>query len=158
MFQRGFLLAEFVVGVGLAGILSSIIVSAVFQLNKASDIGEAKLQAVTEVQRGTIWLARDIRQASSSDLGDGGPAVTTATFLWTDPAGQGGEPHICTYALSGTNLQRTLDGVPSVVARSVSGLLFTRTASLVSISFTVTPDADPDFAEDVSMSVAMRAS
>lgn len=152
--QRGFLLAEFVVGIGLSAVLASIVVNVVFQLNRASDIGEAKLQTLTEVQKATIWVLRDIRGASTSDLDDGGPSASTATFNWND---SGGTPHSCSYALSGTELRRTCDSVTRVVARYVSGLSFERVGGLVSIEFTVTPVADASFAEDVSLRVAMRA-
>lgn len=152
--QRGFLLAEFVVGIGLAGVLASIIVSAVFQLYKASDSGTARLETLTEVQKATIWLARDIRQSSTSDLGDGAPAVAYATFNWID---RGGTPHSCSYVLSGTALQRTCDNVVNVAARAISGLSFSRAGGLVAIGFKVTPDGPASYAEDVSLRVAMRA-
>jgi Tfp pilus assembly protein FimT len=152
--QRGFLLVEFVVGMGLASVLATIVVSAVFQLNRASSIGTARLQTLTEVQKATIWFTRDIRQASSSDLGDGGAAVGDADFNWTDSVGA---PHTCSYVLSGTDLQRTCDSTTIVAAHKVSGLAFSRSGGLVAIGFTVTPDGVTTFSEDVLLRVSMRA-
>ena len=153
--QMGFLLVEFVVGMGLASILATVVVSAVYQVYKASDSGERKLQTLTEVQKATIWLLRDIRKASTTDLSDGGPSVGNAEFNWND---SGGSPHTCSYALSATNLERTCDSITSVAARKVSGLAFSRDGGLVTITFTVTPDAGASYAEDVSLNVSMRAS
>lgn len=152
--QMGFLLVEFVVGMGLASVLATIVVSAVYQVYKASDSGERKVQTLTEVQKATIWLLRDIRKASTTDLSDGGPSVGDADFNWND---SGGVPHTCSYALSATNLERTCDSTTTVAARKISGLAFSRAGGLVAISFTVTPDAGATYAEDVSLSVSMRA-
>ncbi|MBI4307131.1 MAG: hypothetical protein HY678_12505 [Chloroflexi bacterium] len=152
--QRGFLLAEFVVGLGLSSVFAAIVVSSIYQLNRASTNGEATLEVLTEVQKAAVWVTRDVRKASSSNLTDGGGAVSSASFSWID---SGGASHSCSYALSGTQLQRTCDGSPSVAARAVSGLSFSRSGSLVSVGFTVTPAERPSYAETVSLRVAMRA-
>lgn len=152
--QRGFLLVEFVAGMGIASVLASIVVSSVYQLYKASDSGAARVETLTEVRKATLWLSRDIRQASSSDLSDGAPAVGDADFTWTDSVGA---PHTCSYALTATDLQRTCDSTTIVAAHKVSGLAFSRSGGLVAIGFTVTPDGGTSFAEDVSLNVSMRA-
>lgn len=152
--QRGFLLAEFAVGIGLSSVLAAIVVSSLYQVNRAATDQGASLEVLTEVQKATLWLARDIRKASATDLADGGPAVTTASFTWTDSVGS---THTCSYALSGVDLRRSCDAATNTAARALSGLSFSRTGGLVAIGFTVTPADRSSYAETVSLRVAMRA-
>lgn len=151
--QSGFLLAEFAVGMGLSSVLAAIVVTAVYQLNRASDDGAARLETLAEVQKATLWLSRDVRRASTTDLNDGGPAASAASFDWTE---SGGPVHTCVYALIVSELRRTCDGATSVAARAVSALSFSRVGSLVAINYTITPAGRPGYAEAVSLMVAMR--
>lgn len=85
------------------------------------------------------WLSRDIIQAQNSDLVDGAAGVSSATFTWTDYFGGGQTKHSLAYSLSGTNLQRTLDGVTSTVGRKIKQVSFARTSDSVTVIVTASP-------------------
>jgi len=149
--QRGTMLIEFVVAAAISGLLGATVVGSLFQLQRTTIEGGAQFEVTTEVQRATRWVTRDVHRAGSTTLVDGGPAVATATFEWSDDTGD----HACTYALDGETLERTCDGAPAIVARRLSGLSFTRVGSLITVAFTVTADSRPDKNEPVSMYVAL---
>lgn len=151
--QSGFLLAEYVVGLGVMSVLSAIVVSSVFQLQRASDIGRSRQEVIVEVRKSTLWLTRDIRRASATSLSDGGGPSGSASFNWVD---SGGTARSCIYELNNGDLQRTCDGVAFISAGMISGLSFTRSGRLVTAAYTITSASDPTRTETVTLRVAMR--
>jgi len=149
--QRGVLLIEFAAAVAISGILGTTVVGSLFQLHRTTVDGGAQFEVTTEVQRATRWVTRDIHRADSTDISDGGAPVSTASFDWTDDLGA----HSCSYALNGDALERTCDGQPAAAARRLSGLSFSRSGSLVLLSFDVTAGSRPDLSETVSMYVSL---
>ena len=149
--QRGALLIELAAAVAVSSILGTTVVGSLFQLRRAAVDGGAQFELTTEVQRATRWATRDIHRAGSTDIPDGGAPVTAASFGWTDDSGA----HTCSYALNGGALERTCDGEMIVAARRLSGLSFSRSGSLILLSFSVTADSRPDVSEAVSMYVSL---
>ena len=149
--QRGTLLIEFAAALAISGILGTTVVGSLFQLQRTTIDGGAQFELTTEVQRATRWMTRDIHRAGSTDVSDGGAPVSGASFGWTDESGG----HSCSYALDSGALDRTCDGESTVVARQLSGLSFSRSGSLVLLSFGVTAAARPDMSEAVSMYVSL---
>jgi hypothetical protein len=129
-------------------------VTSMFELNKAFVSGQTQQAVTVQVRAATLWLERDISRAASSDVPDPGSAQTSAQFDWTDEVGS----HYCTYALSGTDLVRTCDGVPNLVAKYVTGLQFTRSGALLTVDFTATAPGITGKSESVSINLAMRSS
>ncbi len=151
--QLGFTLVELTAGIGLSALIGGVMVTAIFELNKASVNGQAQQAVTVQVRAATLWLERDISRAASSNVPDPGAPVATAQFDWTDESGA----HVCIYALTGTDLIRTCDGTPSSVARYISGLQFTRSGSLLNVGFTATAPIGAGKSETVSINLAMRS-
>ena len=149
--QRGFLLLEFAAALAISGILGTTVVGSLYQLQRTTIDGGAQFELTTEIQRATRWISRDIHRADSTDVSDGGAPATSAGFDWTDEFGA----HSCGYVLNGGALERTCDGDLNVVARRLSGLSFSRSGSLILLSFGVSADGRPDVSEAVSMYVSL---
>jgi len=149
--QRGAVVIELVMAAAVSGILGTAVVGSLYQLHWTTADGSARFDVTTEVQRATRWLSRDIHRADSTDIVDGGAPVSTGTFDWTDASGA----HSCAYALNGNALERTCDGQLAVVARRLEGLSFSRSGSLITLSFSVVPDGRSDLSEAVSMYLSL---
>ncbi len=149
--QRGFLLLEFAAALAISGILGTTVVGSLHQLQRTTIDGGAQFELTTETQRATRWISRDVHRADSTDVSDGGAPVTSASFDWTDEFGA----HSCSYVLNGDALERACDGGLTVVARQLSGLSFSRSGSLILLSFDVSAVARPDMSESVSMYVSL---
>ena len=149
--QRGFLLIELAAALAVTSILGTTVVGSLFQMQRAVADGGAQFELTTEVQRATRWVTRDIHRAGSTDISDGAAPVSGASLGWTDELGD----HTCTYALNGDVLERTCDGELAEVARRLSGLSFSRSGSLVLLSFNVSAGGRPDVSEVVSMYVSL---
>lgn len=151
--ESGFTLVELMAGMALSVLVGTIMVTSMFQLNKASSNGRAQQAVTVQVRAATLWLERDIARAETSNVPDPGAPLASAQFDWTDDTG----PHSCIYALDGADLIRTCDGVPGSVARYLSGLQFTRSGALLTVGFTATAPGRPDVSEAVSINLAMRS-
>lgn len=150
--ERGFTLIEVVGGVAIMAMIGGVFVTSLWELNTAGGIGSANQSVTVEVRRATLWLERDIYRTTFTDIPDLAGPVTSAQLDWTDGTG----PHTCVYTLSGTDLVRTCDGVPSTVAKNLSGLGFTRAGSLLTVAFTATAPARPAINKTVDINLAMR--
>ena len=150
--QAGFTLIEVLVSVTVGGMLATVLAASIFQLSQASAIGEARLEALHELQRAHLWISGDVHRAETTSVPDGGSTVTTADFNWTED----GNPHQCSYALAGTDLQRTCDGVRAVVARLVTTLEFSRQAAMVTIAVETTAPGDPGVQEQGTLLALLR--
>ena len=82
--QLGFTLVELTAGIGLSALIGGVMVSAIFELNKASVSGQAQQAVTVQVRAATLWLERDIARAASSNVPDPGAPVASAQFDWTD--------------------------------------------------------------------------
>lgn len=151
--EAGFTLIELMAGMALSVLVGTIMVSSMFELNLASRNGRAQQAVTVQIRAATLWLERDIARAATSNVPDPGAPLASAQFDWADDTG----PHSCTYALDGTDLIRTCDGVPGSVARHLSGLQFTRSGALLTVDFTATAPGRPDVSEAVSIKLAMRS-
>ena len=138
--QRGNSTVEVLIGVAILGLLTPVIGSLIHQGLTTPIKTVRALQASAGTGGTFLWLSRDITQAQDSNLADGGAEVSSATFTWTDYYGSAQTTsHSLAYSLSGTNLQRTLDGGTSTIGRNITSLSFTRAGSSVSVSVTASP-------------------
>lgn len=149
--QFGFTLLELMVSVGIMGALSGVITISLFAMLKAQADTNSNSQIAIEVSKSTRWVARDIHRATSSDVIDSAPAVATANFTWMD----GGSAVTCVYSLNGgdSTMERACGGISSKVANGISGLQFTRSGDLVSVSYTVTSSLNTSRTENVELLV-----
>ena len=164
--QRGFTLLEILVSMAIICVLTVPMVGAIGQTIFQTDDNSTRIRALVAMENAGRSLGRDIRIAQATGL-EVGPATTTLDLTWTDWAdasqydtyGAGGvvyKRYRATYALSGTDLERTFDvcddwdttnatcvgtwtGSTTVAASPVSSVLFTREGDLIIIALTSAP-------------------
>ena len=147
--QEGVTLAEVVVGLGILTIVMSTLGMSLFQaIGTQKDVADDGL-AIYELRKAISWLHQDIEMAASTDLADGLPAVTSATFNWTNKFDNTWDVHSSAYSLVGNEIVRTYDGVAHVVARRVVSAAFSLSGNTITIQL----DVDAGFGTTRSLSL-----
>jgi len=99
--------------------------------------------------------------SQNTDLTDGYPIPqSSVTMTWTDYTGFAPEDdrnHICTYTLSGTELQRTYDGTMRIVGRNITSVGFTQNGRVITVVITATGSSVPQRSETLKFSVYQRS-
>ncbi len=152
--QRGFTLIELMVGIGIMSLVVGGIGSTVFYSVGTGRNVVKDGQAINELRKGFSWFSSDAKMAKTTSLIDGAGAVTSATFDWTDEYEDAGTPHTISYALTGSRLVRTMDGVGYPVASNVTSVEFTRSGQVVTVQATV--NTGSGVATTLSVSSLMR--
>ena len=135
--ESGFTMVELLVGVGiLTVIMSTVGMSLSHALGTQQGVIDDG-RAMIELRKGLSWFAEDIRKASTSDLADGAPAVSNATFMWTDEYNDAGINHTSGYNLAGAELVRTYDGAAHTVARNVVSASFSKSGSKITLQLEI---------------------
>ncbi len=137
--QRGYSVNEMLVGVATLGIVGTAFLVAFFNLTTSVEKTNAAYLAISETSQSSTWTFRDVSMAQSTDIADGAPAVSTATFSWNNLYGGTTVARQVTYSLNGTQLVRTSETDTSVVAIGIKTLQFSRADKLI----TVTIQAEP---------------
>jgi|GEM_PF-895456 len=145
--RRGFTMAEVLVAVGIITIIGSGLTRSVHQMQTNTSRGFAQLTAEADLRTSMQRLARDFRMTRTTNLVDGGPAVSCASaspascvvLSWTDEYQEAAVSHSASYALTGTEVRRTYDGATHVVARNVGEMTVSLQGRLVTV--TVTSDS-----------------
>ncbi len=168
--QRGFTLLEILVSMAIIGLLAVPMAGAIGQTIFQTDENSTRIRALVSMENAGRSLGRDIRIAQDTGLATSS-SDATLELTWTDwaDASQYDEysagdvvykRYRATYALSGTDLERTLDvcddwdttlgicdpvtgtwtGSTTVAASPVTSVLFTRgTGALITIVLTSAP-------------------
>jgi prepilin-type N-terminal cleavage/methylation domain-containing protein len=63
--QAGFTLIEITIGMAISAILVGGIITAIFQMGRASDMGNARVTAVKQVENALYYINRDVQMAQS---------------------------------------------------------------------------------------------
>jgi type II secretory pathway pseudopilin PulG len=134
--QRGAVLLELVVAVGIMAMVASLASSAVFQMFKTSEKGTDRVIALHDLENAIHWIDLDTGKANASDLVDGAPPVEAMTLTWTE----GSTLHTVTYTFSGTELRRDHNGQVTAVARHLSNIEFSMLNSVITATITSSPD------------------
>jgi len=138
--ERGLVLLEVLVGLAVSGILIGGLVGALYRIENGLDGGNSQTTANRAIDRAMEWVGDDIMMAATTSPSSADcPDTTTMTFTWNDRYAGNAVVHTSTYALSGTDLQRTYDSVPQTIASGVSALCFTRASNdpQVTVAMTV---------------------
>lgn len=135
--QRGATLVELVVSVAVVGLIAAPLGVTISQVFKTTVWGSQETAVLGALQTAVTWLAHDIPSASSNDLPDGGPAQSSIAITSTDLYGGTTTSVQVSYALVGTELRRTQDGVTHTVAWNVTAISFLRSGSLVTVTITL---------------------
>jgi prepilin-type N-terminal cleavage/methylation domain-containing protein len=141
--QQGFSLAELLVTIAITGVLFSVIGTVMFQMSNVSGGGNDKLTIWHELQNVTDQLETDCQEALTASGG--------STLVLTYPAGG-----TVTYAISGTNLQRSSGTAVKTLAQNIASLNFTVTGRLVGMNIVSTVSGRTGSSEQLSSLVNLR--
>ena len=142
--QQGFSYVEISLALGIMGVIGPIIVVSLYQMQNVTAQGSSKLTTEADSRTLLQWLTKDLRMAQTTDLIDGGPAVSCQAMApdpcisvsWTDHYGDASSSHAASYALVGREVRRTYDGTTHTVARNVEVLELSLLNKLVTVSLT----------------------
>jgi hypothetical protein len=132
--ERGTTLLEMLLGIGILVTGLTMVASPASAVLRQNGDWRADLSATNALQSSAGWVAKDVVNTTAISLVDAAPAVDTVTLGWTDLASAA---HTAVYALSGTDLVRTYDGVDLVIARGVTVADFSLSGQLVTLSMTL---------------------
>ena len=141
--ERGFTLVELVIATAIMGILMSVLGTAVYQILTVTDYGNDKLAALHELQNAAHWFNFDGQQASAATGG--------SQLVLTLP-----DDSSITYALSGTNLQRTADGATMTLAQNIASAGFSVDDGTVTMSLCSAPAGRYSVSENGTYKVCLR--
>ena len=136
--QEGTSLIELVVALSIGSVILLGAGESIFQIMKGVDRGVTQLTALRNSENASTWLTRDTHMADTTSLSDGGPPSASLTLQWIDA--DGGQTHIASYSVSGSQLIRNLDGSTLTVARYVDSAAFSRNGKLLTLSIEILPD------------------
>ena len=124
--QKGMTLVEVVIASAIAAAISAALGLSIFNLINVTERSNDTTATVHDVQNAVYWISYDAKMAGSTDLGEGDPAAEEILLSWVDGGGNG---HYSHYYLSGTELMRDYDGNVTSVAKAITSIEFTVTAT-----------------------------
>lgn len=141
--QNGLTLVELLITIALTGVVFSIVGGVVYQLTTTSEFGNDRLEATHELQNTAYWFNFDGQRALTATGG--------SSLVLTLPAGD-----VITYALSGTNLQRTVAASTITLAQNISAVSFAVSGKLVTLDVTATVPGRMGVSEQGTYQVYLR--
>ena len=104
------------------------------------------------------FISDDARNARYTSLTSGAAAVSTLTLEWTDYYSGALTSHKASYALSGTNLQRTYDGVTTTIGKGISAIQFSVSGSTLTVAITdASTEGSVQFSQSKTFRLRLRA-
>ncbi len=137
--QRGMTLLEFIVGMGVATIIMGGTLGLIFQEVRGTAVAKTSVTAAHEIGNAARRISQDVIMAGSTDLIDGAGPVDSLTLSWIEQYDFTNIPHSSSYTLVGTELRRDYDGTVTTVGRDISGIEFSQTGGLLTVSISVSP-------------------
>lgn len=132
--EDGVTLVETIVALGILTAALSLVGTPMVGALRQGDSWRQDIIATVTLQRAGTWLSKDTINAETTSLTDGGAPVDNVAFDWHD---LDGTPHTAIYALNGTNLERTCDGLSLIVARNVTAVGFSQASNVLTFSLSV---------------------
>ena len=154
--RRGFTLVEMLVGLGILATCVGLVSSGLFQVFSFQTSFQDDVVATKDLRHVGSWFAGDVLKAKAAVDGNGEPlvcgqAATSATLTWSDTSGVA---HTSTYRVSGTSLERDLDGAVITLARQVISAGFSLCGKLLTLDLAV--EAQPGRTETMSLQTYIR--
>ena len=140
MKQKGFTLLEVIITLGVGTVILLGVVGSLFIIMRGVPEIRKEAVALTDIERATHWLNRDVGMGRDSNLVDAAPPVAQMTITWYDYTKaaelEEDQSHSVSYTWSpGTGeLQRNYDGLITIVGVRLANVGF----SLNDKSVTVT--------------------
>jgi prepilin-type N-terminal cleavage/methylation domain-containing protein len=149
--QRGFTLIELLIATAFIGVLGGLVSATTYLTFKTSAETNSQLDVATNVATSSLWLARDVHRAITTDIVDGAAAVGSANFTWS----ASGSLTTCSYTNNSGELIRVCGGASTVIGRGVSSLTFARNVDLITISYLVSSGVVPPDSELVQLTLLL---
>ncbi len=136
---RGFTLVETLVGLVILVTCAGLVSSGLFQVFSFQTSYQDDVVATKDLRHVGSWFAGDALNATAALDGTGEPlacgqAATSASLTWNDTSAVA---HTSTYRVSGTSLERDLDGAVSTLARQVVSVGFSLCGKLLTLNLAV---------------------
>ena len=141
--ERGLTLVELIIATAITGLIVSVLGVAINQIINVTEYGNDRLIAMHELQNTAHWFNLDGQKASSANV--------NSELLLTISANTS-----ITYALAGTELQRTSGGSPMTLARNISSANFSIENRVITMSITSSPEGRTDAGEQGTYKVSLR--
>ena len=159
MRQKGFTLIELLVALAVGGLVIMSAVAVIYQVFWGTSRTNSQVVALTDVHQAALRLKKDIVMTQTTDLTDGVPQ-DSVTLSWTDYTSfdpEENKDHSSAYNLLGDGvLQRTYDGIMSIVGRNITSLEFTRNDRVINVVITATEGDFTPRSETLRFSVYLR--
>lgn len=152
--EHGFTIVEALLGLSILSVVMTGMGAALFHAVRAQDEVVDDGLAINELRKGFSWFTEDAKMARATDLTDGAPPASSATFSWTDAYQGAGISHTVSYGLIGDRLVRTYDGKAHTVAHRVLSVSFSRTGQVITALAQV--NAKPGQPRTLSIQAVMR--
>jgi type II secretory pathway pseudopilin PulG len=141
--ERGFTTLELVIATAVTGLIIGALGTSIYQMLNVTGYGSGKMIALHELQNAAYWFQLDGQSASAATGGN--------ALVLTLP-----DDTTVTYTLTDTELQRTADGDPMTLARNISGVNFSVSDRLLTMSLTSSPPGRGDISENETYRVYLR--
>ncbi|MDY6911652.1 MAG: hypothetical protein SVM79_04765 [Chloroflexota bacterium] len=143
--ERGFTLAEVLVTTAISMAIAGLLGTAIYQFFVVTNQGSDTMTAMHQIQNASHWLNIDGQMSNSANGG--------SQLELTIP-----NSATVTYALSGTELRRTVEGSQMTVARNISSIDFSIDGRVITTTITAAPEEGGGISEQGAFKVYLRLS
>ncbi len=161
MRQKGFTLVEILVVLAVGSVILTGALLSIQQVLVGTDRSKSQVVALADINQAVLKIKRDLIMTQTANLTDGSLIPRSSVRLsWIDYTGFSSDnwtSHSSTYNLSGTNLQRTYDGVTSIVGRHITSVGFTRNGRVISVVITATGSGSQPRSKTLEFSAYLRS-
>lgn len=141
--ERGFTLIELLIATAVTGFIVSVLGVAIYQIITVTEYSNDKMTAMHELQNAAHWFNIDGQRASA--------ASGSNELVLTLP-----DDSSITYALAGTELNRTADGSQMTVARNITSATFSVQNRTITMNLTSSPVGRQNVSEQGAYKVYLR--
>jgi type II secretory pathway pseudopilin PulG len=141
--ERGYTLLEALIAIAITGFLVMVLGLVVQQMVTVPERGDDQVDAMHSVQNAAHWVTLDGQMAIS--------AIGGSDLTMTLPSGA-----VISYALTGTDLQRSYGSANRTVAEDVSSIIFTVQGRVIYMTIIAAPSSRWGVSENQTYRVFMR--
>lgn len=146
--QKGFTLPELLLTMAITGLIASFLTLAIYQIITVTGYGNDRMIAMHELQNAGHWLSLDGQMARTASASGGNELALTLP--------SGSPITSITYAVVDTELHRTADGFPMILARNISSIFFSVENQVITMTITSSPEGRANISEQGTYKVYLR--